>query len=110
MEEKAGASEAQLPGILLQLLNQKQQQHQVREQHQRSMEHQTVQQEMLVRLVEQQREEMVSYRDEMDRLICKGEEIATRPKIPKPTLQKLGDRENIEHFLEKFKRIAQRQE
>ena len=34
---------------------------------------------------------------------------ASRPKLPKPTLQKLGDGEDIDIFLMTFERIAQQQ-
>ena len=34
----------------------------------------------------------------------------TRPKLPKRTLQKVGDRDDIENFLSTFERIAKQQD
>ena len=38
-----------------------------------------------------------------------GTHPAPRPKLPKPTLQKLGADDDIEHFLSTFERIAKQQ-
>ena len=38
-----------------------------------------------------------------------GTTPAPRPKLPKPTLQKLGADDEIEHFLSTFERIAKQQ-
>ena len=37
-------------------------------------------------------------------------DAAAKPKLPKPTLQKLGDKEDIENFLSSFERIATQQQ
>jgi len=79
------------------------------EQQRLAREQQAAQQEVLVRLVEQQREEMARemarYREEMRSVRTREEAAAARPKLPKPTLQKLG-----ENFLSTFERIAKQQD
>ena len=77
---------------------------------------QQTQQEMLIALLEQQKEEMMQYRKELTSLReqaeakspAEGAVMATR--VPKPTLQKLSPDDDIEHFLTTFKRIAVQQE
>ena len=99
-------SEATSAGLVQVLMEQQQM---AREQYQQAQEQQAAQQEVLIRLVEQQREEMARYRDEMQSARAEAA-AATRPKLPKPTLQKLGDRDDIESFLSTFERIAKQQD
>jgi len=80
------------------------------EQQRLAREQQAAQQEVLVRLVEQQREEMARYREEMRSVRTREEAAAARPKLPKPTLQKLGEKDDIENFLSTFERIAKQQD
>ncbi len=93
---------------LLQLLMKQQrglteQQERSREQHQRVLDQQATQQEVLLRRVEQLREEMSAIRR-------RKAEAAGRSKIPKPTQHKLNDDEDdIENFLATFERIATQQ-
>ena len=86
------------------------QQELAREQYERALEQQASQQDMLVRLVENQREQMERCREEMCAMRRREADAAAKPKLPKPTLQKLGDKEDIENFLASFERIAKQQE
>ena len=66
------------------------------------------QQRMLMSLLEQQRDELAQHRREMSELRARQEEKATA-RLPKPTLQKLGPDDDVEHFLATFERIARQQ-
>ena len=87
-----------------------QQQELAREQYQRALEQQASQQDVLVRLVENQRDEMERCREEMYAMRRREADAAAKPKLPKPTSQKLGDKEDIENFLSSFERIALQQQ
>ena len=87
-----------------------QQQELAREQYQRALEQQASQQDVLVRLVENQRDEMERCREEMYAMRRREADAAAKPKLPKPTSQKLGDKEDIENFLSSFERIAIQQQ
>lgn len=56
----------------------------------------------------------MTHRKEMRDLLTRKETGAgketTKASLPKPTLQKLGSDENIEHFLEMFERMAKQRE
>ena len=78
-------------------------------QHGQALEQQAAQQEMLLRMVEQQKEDMVRHREEISGLLHREASVSPRPKALKPTLQKLSDDADIEHFLETFERIATQQ-
>jgi len=109
-EDMPGATTVTLVRLLVEqqrVMNE--QQERVREQHQQALEQQTAQQRMLLEIVEQQKGEMLRYREEMNSSLRKGEEAAVKPKLPKPTMQKLGDKDDIEHFLATFERIATQQ-
>jgi len=71
-----------------------------------AQEQQAAQQQLLLRVVEQQKE-MLQCRAEMSELLRKGVESVAKPKLPKPTL---GPNDDIEHFLATFERIAKQQE
>jgi hypothetical protein len=108
--EQEGSSEQQLgvtdsTSTLLTMVMQ-----QAREQYERALEYQASQQDVLMRLVENQREEMEKCREEMHAMRKREADAAARPKLPKPTLQKLGDKEDVENFLSNFERIAMQQE
>ena len=103
-ERSEGSTEiSETTTALLQLLREQQQQ--AREQQMQAQEQQAAQQALLLRVVEQQKEEMARYREEMSHLLRK-EESPAKSKLPKPTLQKLGPNDDIEHFLATFERIA----
>ena len=77
-------------------------------------EQQESQRQILMEIIEQQRTEMAMYCDEMKELLVRtkagtGKE-ATKVSLPKPTLQKLGSDDNIDHFLEMFERTAKQRE
>ena len=78
---------------------------------QRIMLQQQETQQRMMQLLEQQKAEFASYRVEMSAALSRegprGEPI--EPKLPKPTLQKLDPKDDIEHFLATFERIAQQQ-
>ena len=77
---------------------------------------QQTQQEMLMALLEQQKEEMMQYRKEVTSLRERAEAkspaegAVTATRVPKPTLQKLSPDDDIEHFLATFERIATQQD
>ena len=78
------------------------------------LEQQQVQQEqqkMLMTLLEQQRDELAQHRLEMAELRARREtpDGGGEVRLPKPTLQKLGPEDDIEHFLSTFERIATQQ-
>ena len=52
---------------------------------------------------------MKRHREEINSLLHREASVNSRPKVPKPTLQKLSDDADIEHFLETFERIATQQ-
>ena len=111
---EGGTEMSETTTALLQLLREQQralteQQQQAREQQMQAQEQQAAQQALLLRVVEQQKEEMARYREEMSHLLRK-EESPAKSKLPKPTLQKLGPNDDIEHFLATFERIAKQQE
>ena len=111
---EGGTEMSETTTALLQLLREQQralteQQQQAREQQMQAQEQQAAQQALLLRVVEQQKEEMARYREEMSHLLRK-EESPAKSKLPKPTLQKLGPNDDIEHFLATFERIAKQHE
>ena len=70
---------------------------------------------MMIKLLEQQKFEMSKYRKEMSRLLARerlAEETEpevqreVQPKMLKPTMQKLGPDDDIEHFSATFEQIA----
>ena len=74
-------------------------------------EQQQAQQALMMRLMDQQREEMGRYRRELEELRRENAEPPPqRVKLPKPTLQKLAHKDDIENFLQTFERIARQQE
>ena len=82
------------------------------EQQRAQQEQQREQQKILLALVEQQKEELAQHRKEMAELRAQSEaheERRTAVRLPKPTLQKLGPDDDIEHFLATFERIAKQQ-
>ena len=82
------------------------------EQQRAQQEQQREQQKILLTLVEQQKEELAQHRREMAELRAQHEaheERRTAVRLPKPTLQKLGPDDDIEHFLATFERIAKQQ-
>ena len=88
-----------LAGVLEML---QEQNHAMQEQHK-------AQQKMLLDLIEQQREAHEQERKTLKE--SKGIETEESPKtkLPKPTLQKLTQTDNVEHFLATFERIAVQQ-
>lgn len=78
-------------------------------QHERAMESQAAQQRLLEGLVQSQQEALVRQREEMSNMLRRGAELA-KPKLPKPTLQKLDEKDDIENYLDTFERIAKQQE
>ena len=79
------------------------------EQQRAQQEQQREQQKILLALVEQQKEELAQQRREMAELRIQQhehEKEKTATRSPKPTLQKLGPDDDIEHFLTTFERIA----
>ena len=81
----------------------------LQEQNRAMQEQHKAQQKMLLDLIEQQRE---AHEQEMKTLKeSKGIETEESPKtkLPKPTLQKLTQTDNVEHFLATFERIAVQQ-
>ena len=81
------------------------------EQQRAQQEQQREQQKILLALVEQQKEELAQHRKEMAELRAQSEahERRTAVRLPKPTVQKLGPDDDIEHFLATFERIAKHQ-
>ena len=78
----------------------------LQEQNRSMQEQHKAQQKMLLDMMEQQR---LTHEQEMRTLkesrgIETGESLKT--KLPKPTLQKLTQTDNVEHFLATFERIA----
>lgn len=69
------------------------------------------QQKMLITLLEQQKDELAQHRWEMAELRARREtpDGGGEVRLPKPTLQKLGPEDDIEHFLSTFERIATQQ-
>ena len=65
-------------------------------------EQQESQQQILTEVIEQQQTEMARYRDEMKELLTRMKTDAgkkmTKVSLPKPTLQKFGSENNIEHL------------
>ena len=92
----------------------KAQQEQQTQQQKAQQEQQMEQQRMLRALIEQQKEELAQHRREVVELKAQrgaqeeGEKKANL-RLPKPTLQKLGAEDDIEHFLATFERIAKQQ-
>ena len=62
-------------------------------------------------LLEQQKEELAEHRREMAELRTRRDnpDGGGQVRLPKPTLQKLGPEDDIEHFLSTFERIATQQ-
>ena len=63
---------------------------------------------MLMAILEQQKKELAEHRREMAELRTRRDN-PDRVRLPKPTLQKLGPEDDIEHFLSTFERIATQQ-
>ena len=85
------------------------------EQQRAQQEQQREQQRILLALVEQQKEELAQHLKEMAELRAQRDaheerEAKAAIRLPKPTLQKLGPDDDIEHFLATFERIAKQQE
>ena len=72
------------------------------------------QRQILMEIIEQQWTEMMRYRDEMKELLTRTEagtgKEAMKVSLPKPTLQKLGSDDDMEHFLEMFEQTARQRE
>ena len=82
------------------------------EQQRAQQEQQREQQKILLALVEQQKEELAQQRRDMAELRMQQdahEKERTATRLPKPTLQKLGPDDDIEHFLATLERIAKQQ-
>ncbi len=74
------------------------------------LEQQEAQRKMMENLLDRQREETVAYRKELEELMKKREETIAKSKPPKPTLQKLAPKDDIENFISAFERITTQQE
>ena len=99
--ESGGAEEA--PMSMVEMLQ---------EQQRAMIEQQRSQQEMLKAVIEQQRKEMEALREEMSALLKKATEPtlhAPKVKLPKPTIQKLTEGDDIEDYLAMFERVANQQ-
>ena len=59
---------------------------------------QEAQRTMMENLLQRQREETETYRRELEDLRRRREEVVAKPKLPKPTLQKLAPDEDIENL------------
>ena len=82
------------------------------EQQRAQQEQQREQQKILLALVEQQKEKLTQHWREMVELQTQHKvhkERRTAVRLPKPTLQKLGPDDDIEHFLATFEQIAKQQ-
>ena len=80
------------------------------QQQERQWAQQQAQQRLMEEMLERQRTEMENYRREIDGLRGRRDEAeGARVKLPKPTLQKLDPKEDIENFLATFERIAKQQ-
>ena len=113
---RRGAEEA-TTAALMELLRaqQEQQQAQLEQQrihHEQQLEQQRIQQQQqaeqqraLMALIEQQREDLTRFRAQH----AAPEEGKAAICLPRPTLQKLGADDDIEHFLATFERIAGQQ-
>ena len=66
---------------------------------------------MMLELMEQQKAEFAKYRKEVSSARARTDSRGsrTKPKLPKPTLQKLDPSDDIEHYIAMFERIAQQQ-
>ena len=73
-----------------------------------AMRNQEVQQRLLEGIIQNQREAMIRHGKDIGRML-KLEEQAAAQKVPKPTLRKLKEGEDIENYLDKFERIAGQQ-
>ena len=82
------------------------QQDEFRRQHREAMELQAAQQRTLKGIVRSQQEALAKQSEEMSRMLSWE---AMKPKVPKPTLQRLEERDDIEDFLDAFERIAKQQ-
>ena len=109
----AGNEQAAAVGVpqmtLIQMLQEQQRQFLAQQEAQRQAagEQQAAQQRLIERLMEQQRDEMQRHRVEMLELKERG--TSEKVKLPKPTLQKLGEKDDVEHYLATFERIAEQQ-
>ena len=72
------------------------------------MRNQEVQQRLLEGITQNQREAMIRHGEDLGRML-RLEEQAAAHKVPKPTLRKLEEGENIENYLDTFERIAGQQ-
>ena len=80
------------------------------QQQERQWAQQQAQQRLMEEMLERQRTEMENYRREIEGLRGRRDEAeGARIKLPKPTLQKLDPKEDIENFLATFERIAKQQ-
>ena len=99
--EPGGAEEA--PMSIVQMLQ---------EQLRAMIEQQRFQQEMLKAVIEQRRREMETYREEMSALLKKATEPtlpAPKVKLPKPTILKMTEGNDLEDYLAMFERVANQQ-
>ena len=76
---------------------------------QAAVEQQAAQQRLIERLMEQQKEEMQRHRVEMLELKEQVGKGASAVKLPKPTLKRLTEEDDIEHYLTTFERVAKQQ-
>jgi len=76
---------------------------------QRIMLQQQETQQRMMQLLEQQKAEFASYRAEMSAALSREGPGGgpSEPKLPKPTLQKLDPKDDVERFLATFERVAQ---
>ena len=84
----------------------------LQEQQRAMIEQQRSQRDMLKAVIEQQRREMEAHREEMSALLKKATEptlTAPKVKLPKPTIQKLKEGDDIEDYLAMFERVANQQ-
>lgn len=72
------------------------------------MRNQEVQQRLLEGMIQNQREAMIRHGEDLGRML-RLEEQAAAQKVPKPTLRKLKEGEDIENYLNTFEWIAGQQ-
>lgn len=99
--------------LLLRLLTEQQhamriQQEENRRQQEQAMKNQEAQQRLLEGMLQSQRETMTKHGEDISRML-RLEERAAAQKVPKPTLRRLEESEDIENYLDTFERIAEQQ-
>ena len=101
-------------GPILHMMEMMQKQMVLQEERQIKQE-ETIQKQMLLQQDAIQ-EQMNRQRDQQDLILSivekstKPKEEATKPRLPKPTLQKMSEGENVENFLEMFEKVATQQQ